>query len=125
MSLDLFQSRRNYNEFCEWWSRDETDKYTAEELIMQRVPTGVFMAREYSPEVNQDAIVGGVFRFDKTTITIKTPDDVYGIKNDDIVRYDGEMWFVENVQKVKARIQNSMFVSDKACSHFWFISLRK
>lgn len=125
MSIDIFQSRRDYNEPCKWWSRNETDDYESDEMIMKRVPTSIFWAKEISPEVMQDAIVGGSFRFDKTTVTIKSPDNLWGIKNDDLILYQGEKWIVDSVQKVKAKKQNSLFAADRNCSHYWYIELRK
>lgn len=124
MSVDIFQSRRNYNEPCRWWSRNEHSEYDDDSLIMKRVPTGTFMAREVSPETSQNAVIAS-FMFEKNTITIKTPDDINGITRNDLVEFQGEKWIVENVQKSKAKIQNTQYALDKKCSHFWYLNLRK
>ena len=58
-------------------------------------------------------------------VTIKTPDNVYGLKNHDWVEYCGEIWMVMNVQKVKARMQQTQFATDRHCSHYFYIELRK
>ena len=125
MSFDLFQSRRNYNEPCKWWSRDERDELESNELIMKRIPSGTFWAKEVSPESLQNIQIGNTFMFDKTNITIKTPDNIFGLKNNDVVLFRDELWIVINVQKTKARMQQTQFAIEKNCSHYWYIELRK
>ena len=109
MGYDLNQSRRNYNEECIWWSRDERDQNEPNELVMKRIPSGQFMAKEITAEQIQDVIVSNAFIFDKTTTLIKSPDNLIGIKNKDLIKYRGEFWIVTNVQKSKARVQNTVF----------------
>lgn len=125
MGFDLFQSRRNYNERCKWWSRNEAEENTPDELIMKRVPSGQFYAKEMNAEQLMKLNLGGVFRIDSTHVTIKSPDDLDNIKGDDIVLYQGEKWMVVSVQKTKAKLQQTEFAADKNCSHFWYIELRK
>lgn len=125
MGFDLFQSRASYNERCCWWSRNENDEFASDEFIMKRIPTGYFMAKEVSAEREQDITIGGSFMVGRTSVSIKTPDDIYGIKERDLVEYQGEHWIVDSVQKVKSRKQNNFFSNDKNCSHFWFLELRK
>lgn len=123
--FDLLQSRNTYNEPCKWWSRDEADENASDKLIMSRVPSGIFNAKEVNPETKQNTIVGNTFMFDKTTVTIKTPDNVIGIKNNDLVLYQGEKWIVVDAQKRLSRNQHTYFAKDSHCSHFWYIELRK
>lgn len=125
MSFDLFQSRRTYNEPCKYWTRNESDEHTSDELIMNRVPSGTFMAKEITAENIQNTQIGNTFMFDRSNITIMTPDNVYGIKNNDLVMFQGEKWIVVDVQKRKAHMQQSQFASDRHCSHFFYIELRK
>ena len=125
MGFDLFQSRRTFNEQCKWWTRNEDEENESNELIMKRVPNGIFMAKEVSAEVFQNNTIGNTVMFDRTNITIQTPDNVFGLKNNDLVLYQGEQWIVNNVSKRKAHIQQSHFAPDKYCSHFWYIELRK
>ena len=125
MSFDLFQSRAGYEELCRWWARDERDQNTPDERIMERVPSGSFMAREVAPENYQDNVIGGMFMIDRTTVTIKSSDDLKRIKSEDLVEYQGEKWIVVTVQRSKAKKQNTMFACDKDCSHFWYLELRK
>ena len=125
MSFDPFQNRRNYNEPCKWWSRNETDDYNSDVLIMERLPSAIFMAKEVTPEMERNNPIANLWLINRTGTTIKTPDNVYGIKSEDIVEYQGEKWFVASVQKIKARMQQTEFATDKNCSHYWYIELRK
>ncbi len=125
MGFDLFQSRRNCNEFCKWWSRDERDIHLSNELIARRIPSGTFMAKEITPEDTQDVQIANTFSFDKTLTTIYSPDDLGNIKSKDIVLYQDDFWIVVNVQKRKAKMQQTEFARDKNCSHYWYLQLRK
>ena len=132
MGFDLFQSRRNRNERCRWWARNEADEYEEDELIYQRVPSGYFYASEVNAETQDDNIIGGIFNTDKTSVVIMSPDDLSSlysvqqdIRNKVIVQYQGELWRVDNVQKRKARIQNSEFGRIASISHYWYLSLIK
>lgn len=125
MSFDLFQSRRNYNEPCKWWNEDARDKFDPDELIYNRIATGTFMAKEVSPETERNNPVINTWLINRSGTTIKTPDNIDGIKSECLVWYQGELWVVVDVQKVKARIQQTQFATDKNCSHYWYIELRK
>ena len=132
MSFDLFQSRRNMNERCKWWSRNESDEVEENELRYKRVPSGYFYAKEVNAEVQDDNIIGGVFMTDKTSVTIMSSDDLTSLqakqldmRNKVLVEYQGELWRVDNVQKRKARIQNTEFGNVNRVSHYWYLSLIK
>lgn len=126
MATDIFQSRRNYNEYCRWWTRNENDDEIDEsELKMNRTATGSFCAKEMSPIQLNAMNLGGVFRIDGTHTTIKSPDDLGNIKVDDYIEYQGEIWRVDDVQQTKAKLQNTYYADNKNCSHFWYIALRK
>ena len=126
MPLDIYNSRATYNDKCTWWSRNENEEdIDLDELVMKRVPTGSFMAKEVSPLRKQDAQIGGVFEIEKHAITIKSPDNLSNISEKDLVRFRGEMWRVASVQRSKARNQNTFFASDKDCSHYWYLELSK
>lgn len=125
MSFDLFQSRRTYNELCKWWARDERDQHDLDELVMRRIPSGEFYAKEVNPEQLQKTVIGAAFVFDKTTVTIKTPDNIMKLKNNDLVLYRGAKWLVVDVQRRHAHEQQSEFARDSECSHYYYINLRK
>ena len=125
MSFDLFQSRRNYNEPCRWWSRNENEEYDEDEYVYKRVPSGSFFAKEVNAETDDNNIIGGVFMVDRNSVTIASPDNLDGIKDRDWIEYQGELWRVDNIQKRKARMQNSEFAADRNVSHYWYLSLIK
>ena len=132
MSFDIFQSRRNMNEQCRWWIRNESDELDEDELIFKRVPRGFFFAKEVTAEVQNDNVIGGEFMADKTSLTIMSSDDLtdmyvqtQDITNKALVEYQGEIWRVEDVQKRKARIQNSEFGKVSTISHYWYLNLVK
>lgn len=125
MPRDLAQSTRGYNIFCRWWSHDEREQFELDEMIYKRTPSGAFWAKEVAPESMRGNIVGGVFMIDSSRTTIRSPDNCMGLKSEDIVEYQGELWIVVSVQKGKAKHANTMYAADKNCSHFWYIELRK
>lgn len=132
MGFDLFQSRRNMNEECRWWSRNESDDIDEDELVYKRVPRGFFMAKEVNSEAQDDNVIGGIFMTDKTSVTIMSNDDLsdlfneqQDIRNRVLVEYQDEIWRVDNVQKRKARIQNTEFAKTSRVSHYWYLSLIK
>lgn len=125
MGIDIFQSRRGYDEYCRWWSCDESEGIDDAELIMKRVQTGSFMAKEAAPERTRTSVTVDSFMHRQTTVTIKSPDDLAGMKANDLVEYLGERWIVTNVQKVKSRKQNARYAKDGYCSHFWYVDLRR
>ena len=130
MPIDISQSRRDYNHLCRWWVRDERDQFTSDELVYKRTPSGGFWAKEVSPEQLRNNVIGGTFMFDSSHVTIKSPDNLFALqeetaKNECLVEYDGELWIVVSIQKSKHKRGNTMFASDKNCSHFWYIELRK
>lgn len=132
MGFDLFQSRRNMNEFCEWWSELKNDDDSEDKLIYSRIPNGCFFAKEVNAEAQDDNFIAGIFALDKTSLTIMSSDDLTGLYNSSqdisnrvLVKYQGELWRVDNVQKRKARIQNSEFAKSSEVSHYWYLSLIK
>lgn len=132
MGFDLFQSRRNYNELCRWWARNENDDYEEDELIYKRIPSGFFYAKEINAETTDDNIIANIIMLDRTSVTIESPDNLEALankkivaKNRILVEYQGEYWRVENVQKRKKHIQNSEFANANNVSHFWYLSLIK
>ena len=131
MGFDLFQSRRNFNERCEWWSRNESEDLDDNELVYKQLPSGSFFAKEENAEAEDDNLIGGIIMVDRTTVTIKSPDDLralvkkYVMKNRVLVKYQGDLWRVQAVQKRKARIQNSEFADADNVSHYWYLTLIK
>ena len=122
---DKNQSHIGYNESGRWWHRNENDENETDEIVMKRISSGDFLAKEVTPKRTEDIQVGGVFMFEKDTITIKTPDNLEGIASEDLVEFRGDKWRVVNVQRSKAKNQNTFFGKDVNCSHYWYLELRK
>ena len=125
MPVDLYNSRSTYHEKCRWWHRNENEEIDSDELVMKRIASGSFMAKEVSPKTDQNSQVGGVFLIQRDNITIKSPDNLNGIASEDLVEFRGELWRVISVQRSKARNQNTFFGQEKNCSHYWYLELRK
>ena len=60
MSFDLFQSRRNYNYYCEYWTRAEDSK--PEFIELERIPDGHFTARIVSQVTQREQFFGSTDR---------------------------------------------------------------
>ena len=133
-------SRRDCHELCKWWSRNENDilnvpsdvPINADEqvipddaLIMKRPPNGTFWAKELTSEVYDNGTIGDSFMFDRSTVTIRTPDNVIGLKNNCIVEYQGEKWFVVSVQRKNIRNGMTEFAPENSVPHFFYIQLRR
>lgn len=125
MAYDKNQSHATYNEKARWWHRNETDEVLPDEIIMQRVCSGFFWAKEVAPLRTENIQVGGVFYFEKDTITLKSPDNLDGLESEDLVEFRGEKWRVKSVQRSKAKNQQTFFGHDTKCSHYWYLELRK
>ena len=125
MAFDLFQSRRNMNERCRWWTSNKSDEIDPDELIYKRIPSGKFYAREVNTESYDDNIIGGIIMIDRTSVTIMSADDLGRIKSEDIVEYQKQIWRVDSIQKKKFRIQNSEFARNENVSHYWYLTLIK
>ena len=121
---DRWVSRRDCHEKCMWWERDESVEGN-DELIMQRAPSGTFMAKEIAPEYYDNGVVGGSFMYDRATTTIRTPDNVEGLKNNCIVKYRDEKWFVVSVQRKNIRNNMTEFAPENFVPHYYIIQLRR
>jgi hypothetical protein len=62
---------------------------------------------------------------DRTTVTIRTPDDVTGIKNNCIVLYEGFAWRVVSVQRKNIRNGMTEFAEENDVPHFYYLQLRR
>lgn len=125
MAYDLFQSRRGYNEKCAWWNKEQGDDYESDEIIMKRVPEGYFMAKQENPFSQRENSIYNTYLLDKSTVTIKTPDNVEGIQQGSIVLFRNEKWIVVSFQTIQSKVQQSEFACDTNRSHYTFIELRK
>lgn len=123
--IDLFTSRRECFEKCMYWHRNPNEDIDNDELVMSRKPSGIFYAKEITPHTVTNNIVAGSFMFDSSSIVLKTYDSITDIKNNCLVKYQDEVWIVEDVQKQHIRNKNSEFAKEKDTSHAYIIRMRK
>ena len=95
--IDLSRGRREYNYRCTYWKRKTNGVYDNEELIMKNNPNGIFWAKVVSERTNSSLDIGGVFHDCNDSITIET-ECVVKVEKDDIVKFNGFKWLVENVK---------------------------
>lgn len=113
--IDIFMSRREFFNECWWWKRE--DSWDANMLVHQKKPSGIFYAKEENPEQNRKEILNDVFQFDENTITLKTMDDISEMKSNDIVKYDGRVWMVSNIQRIKVKKQSQFLENTSYLSY--------
>jgi len=94
-----FLSRKTYNTICEWWIRSTFNgQIPLFKMAHSNVPTGKFHAKAVSQYMFNRKAEGDI-RLSNNFVTIETPDDVSMINVDDIVRFQGLFYRVENVSK--------------------------
>ena len=121
-TVDIYHSRRTNYEECEYWARNESEMVgNASKWILNKVATDTFYAKESSVKECRMAQLANVFAFDENHITIDTDDDIL-IKRGYIVKYDDEIWMVENAQS-KLHRKESEF--DKEKHYTTYINLRR
>lgn len=94
--VDLWTTRRTYFYRCAYWKRD-ADATDLSAYVAGKKPDGVFWARERSPKGHNKQQVGD-YLVDETTITLETQDRV-NVASGDIIRFDGSLWNVLDVQE--------------------------
>ena len=92
---DLWTTRRTYFDRCEYWKRDAVPTDLSA-YVADTKPDGVFYAKERSPKTHTKQQIGD-YLVDETTITLETQDKL-SIKSGDLVRFDGVLWSVIDVQ---------------------------
>ena len=120
MAIDIYHSRRNTFNRCEFYTRDETADI--EKLVHNKLPDGIFYAIEIAAIRSDKNDVGNVMRFDRNQITLKTGDDVAKLRPDDVVKYRGKLWIVSDLQ-YDIDIEESEFRREEQCDTI--ISLRR
>lgn len=108
--IDLNESRRANYEKVDYWKRDEDTSMTTSELVTKKRTSGSFYATEMNPKSDTNNIVDNSFLFDDSSITLMTRDDVTGLAQNDIVRYENELWMVTSVQRRKIKKRSEFSV---------------
>lgn len=97
--IDIYHSRRGSYNYCPWWSRDEGGVGNSEEYVYNRKPSGYFYAKKVEVENQDSNIIMGAFMADHHRTMIESKDDLEGMHENAIVKYKGELWRVESIQK--------------------------
>ena len=95
--IDLWESRRDLFDRCDYWHRNETYGNLAE-FVQNKKVDGCFYAREETPKSSGKQNGMGAFLYDASSVTLKTVGHV-DVKAGDVVRHRGELWRVEDVQE--------------------------
>lgn len=112
-NIDIYHSRRTNYEECVYWVRDESVIVgDLNQWVLKNKSSGVFYAKEVSPEYNQANPQANAFLFDKDIITLETDDDVDELSRGCVVLYNGKPWMVNDVQR-KLHRKESAFDIEK------------
>jgi len=96
--INLGTSRRTCHNKTFYWKRNEDDEFD-ESMYEHNVEyDGVFYAKDVRAKASSKQDISGMFLFDSNVITIMTYDKV-DIKSGDVVKYDNQIWKVEDVQE--------------------------
>ena len=121
--IDLWQSRRDAFVPVEYWSQiDNEDLVSNSQISYNRLPTGTFMAKEVSSFTDDSQVVGETLMYDEITVNIYTRDKIDDLRVNDIVKYEGKIYRVDNIQKNYVKKQRQ-FMKREASAEY-FISLR-
>lgn len=93
MAIDFNQSRKKNFDRNKWYSRQYVNNMKLEQ---NATSNGVFYSTDKVAQQSQTIAVGNI---KKTvfTLTIETTDTIDGMKVDDYVLYNGDLWLVESI----------------------------
>jgi hypothetical protein len=93
MAIDFRTSRRKYPSRALWYKKDTSKD---EILSRSKKADGVFYGRDVVDFMSQEGMVAGMVKFDSSSLTIETEDDI-DIKQNDFVVYEEKLFIVINV----------------------------
>ncbi|WP_281512135.1 hypothetical protein [Mammaliicoccus vitulinus] len=121
--IDLWTSRRDTFIECEYWSQNEDeDIVNLNEIQYLKNPTGIFYAKESNAYLEDDSDINNTFLVQNNTVTLMTRDNISDLKRRDLVRYEGKMYMVTSISKVKNRNQMQYLRHNYSCTYY--INLR-
>lgn len=120
--IDLWSSRRDKFIECEYFSQNESDYIENDEIAHNVKADGVFFASEVGPRTSGSQVIAELFMVEEVSAVLKTEDDISKLKKNDIVRYEGKSYRVENVQKTTMNKQRNFL--RKSYSATYYVSLR-
>ena len=110
--INLDYSRRTMPNRCCWWSRDESGVGNSDEYIYLQEPRGYFYAKATTPERETMNVVQNTYMSPKITVVIESNDDLGDIAINDLVRYKGKIWRINNSPQRILR-ENKNMMSDR------------
>ena len=121
-NVDEYGSRRTKYTLCEYWIRDSRVAITdANEWVISHDSQGFFYAKESSPKYGQFNTIGAGFVFSRAGITLETEDEIPNISEGCLIKYNGRVWFVDNVQELVKRKRSAL---DNRLHYKRYITLR-
>lgn len=118
--IDMHHSRRGMFNLCAFWVRDESGVGNSDEYIYKTKPTGYFYAKEERAEYDDTGTIMGAFMVHQHSILLRSNDDLTGITKNSLVRYRGNIWRVDNVQK-ETIIKESQYLNKP--KYYWYIQI--
>lgn len=116
--IDLFATRRTYNEVAHFWKATEEDTET---LMHKKKSDGSFYCKEESSFMKQNQIVNGMFMCSDNSILIKTEDLIETLSENDIVKFREKVWIVQSIQR-KTKNKQTEFLNKP--SYITYIQLK-
>lgn len=122
--IDLWTSRRDKFLECEYWSQDmaEENGVDIDEIAYKLSSTGSFYAKESNQYTTENQVLGELFMAEEKNITLFTEDDISDLKVNDIVKFDENIYRVENIQRAPYKKQRQFLRN--SYSNSYYISLR-
>lgn len=97
---DIYHSARGKYKLCEYFIRNEDEAVgDLSVYVLKNRASGIFYAIEVNNKALNRGEINNVFSYDENYITIETNDNVEGLKNGCVVKYNGHAWNVLNVQQ--------------------------
>ena len=94
-----FLSRKTYDSICEWWSRSTFEgQLSLAKMAVTVAPSGTFHAKAVS-QFSYNKKAEGDIRLSNGYVTIETPDNVSFMRPDDIVKFQGIFYRIDNIAK--------------------------
>ena len=121
-TVDVFRSRRTEPIECEYWIAKDDVQPTLDQYDMDILPDGTFFASEINSKMDEYQVVEQSFMFRSHNVTLKTNDDISDMTENSVVRYDGELWRVKNVQKIKNKKRSYYSIDEE---YTYFLTLRR
>ena len=107
MAVDLNTSRRTYHVRCKLYKKN-----TSQESILKREakPEAIFYAKDVQDFQYNSGNVAGLMKFEASTGTIETPDDI-NVKESDFVYYNNQLYIV--LQVVESDLNKMKYFSTR------------